>query len=136
MIGIRDIFESLYNAMKDVCENVYLQERPSSVIERVDSYIVVSLHSTVANREIGNAGEYNFYVTTGQIEIYVRDKVSANKPNRIDINEVDELVKGVIGKFPIKDDNILATKPRITLATSDGNGFHCTIIQTRITTLV
>lgn len=136
MIGIRDIFESLYDAMKDVCENVYLQERPTSVIEHTDSYIVVSLHSTIANREIDITGEYDYYVTTGQIEIYVKDKISANKPNRIDVNKVDTLVKGVLGKFPIKDDKILASRPRITLATSDGNGFHCTIIQTRITTLV
>lgn len=79
-------------------------------------------------------GSYNDYTTTVQIEVYVRDKVSAGNPNELDVTQADEKVKAVMGRFPISTKNIIVTNPMITMQTDDGDGFSVTIIQGRLRT--
>ena len=74
-------------------------------------------------------GSFNDYTTTAQIEIYVRDKTSARNPNPLNVSAVSEKVGAVMTKFPISTDNIIVTKPRVTLQTDDGDGFSVTIVQ-------
>ena len=74
-------------------------------------------------------GSFNDYTTTAQIEIYVRDKASARNPNTLNVSAVSEKVGAVMTKFPISTDNIVVTKPRVTLQTDDGDGFSVTIVQ-------
>lgn len=129
MISIRDLYTDLGNAVKGICDKVYARNRPKSVDERIGSYVVIYFPSEIYNNELNDSGIYNDYTTTAQIEIYVRDKVQAKNPNTLDISSVDEKVKAVMDRFPISTDNILVTKPRITLQTDDGEGFSVTIIQ-------
>ena len=134
MVSIKDLYFDIGNAMKGVCDKVYARNRPKSVDERIGSYIVVYFPSSIYNNEINSDGSYNDYTTTAQIEIYVRDKVSAKNPNTFDVAAVDEKVRAVLGKFPISTDNILVSNPRVTLQTDDGDGFSVTIIQGRLRT--
>jgi len=134
MVSIKDLYFDIGNAMKGVCDKVYARNRPKSVDERIGSYIVVYFPSSIYNNEINSDGSYNDYTTTAQIEIYVRDKVSAKNPNTFDVATVDEKVRAVLGKFPISTDNILVSNPRVTLQTDDGDGFSVTIIQGRLRT--
>ena len=134
MVSIKDLYFDIGNAMKGVCDKVYARNRPKSVDERIGSYIVVYFPSSIYNNEINSDGSYNDYTTTAQIEIYVRDKVSAKNPNTFDVAAVDEKVRAVLEKFPISTDNILVSNPRVTLQTDDGDGFSVTIIQGRLRT--
>lgn len=134
MVDLKSIYYDLGNAVKGVCDKIYPRNRPKSVEDRPNSYIVVKLPSVIINNEINSDGSYNDYTTTAQIEIYVRDKVSAKNPNTFDVATVDEKVRAVLGKFPISTDNILVSNPRVTLQTDDGDGFSVTIIQGRLRT--
>ena len=134
MVDLKSIYYDLGNAVKGVCDKIYPRNRPKSVEDRPNSYIVVKLPSVIINNEINSDGNYNDYTTTAQIEIYVRDKVSAKNPNTFDVAAVDEKVRAVLEKFPISTDNILVSNPRVTLQTDDGDGFSVTIIQGRLRT--
>lgn len=134
MIDIKTMYQDLWNALDGICDRTYLRSRPKSVDTAVGSYIVIELPYSIKNAEIDFEGTYNDYVTTAQIGIYVRDKISASKPNGFDVCAMDEKVKAVLGKFPIASDNILATRPRVTMQGDDGDGFGITIIQGRLRT--
>lgn len=134
MVSIKSLYNDIGNAVKGVCDKVYARNRPKSVDERIGSYIVVYFPSSIYNNEINSDGSYNDYTTTAQIEIYVRDKVSAKNPNTFDVSTVDEKVREVLSKFPISTDNILVSSPRVTLQADDGDGFSVTIIQGRLRT--
>lgn len=134
MVSIKSLYYDMGNAVKGICDKVYARNRPKSVDDRPNSYIVVYFPSPIFNNEIDDDGCYNDYTTTAQIEIYVRDNVQAKNPNTFDVSTVDEKVQAVMEKFPISTDNILVTKPRITLQTDDGDGFSVIIIQGRLRT--
>ena len=128
-MNIKDMYYDVGNAVKGVCDRVYAHDRPKAVSDRPDSYIVVVFPSVILNNEMNSEGTFNDYTTTAQIEIYVRNKVSAKNPGAFDVSAVSEKVSAVMTKFPISTDNIIVTKPRVTLQTDDGDGFSVTIIQ-------
>lgn len=136
MMSIRQILKSIYDAVDGICGRTFLQERPKSVIESLSDYIVVRVVSSINNKEIDQTGSYDYFNTTIQIEVYVKDRINASNPNQININALDEKVSQVLALFPIKDEYVHAMRPVVTLTMSDGNGFHCSIIQARLTTLV
>lgn len=129
MLDLKDLYYDLGNAMKGICDRVYARNRPKSVSDRPDSYIVVKLPSVIINNEMNDDGSFNDYTTTAQIEIYVRDKTSARNPNTLNVSAVSKKVGAVMTKFPISTDNIIVTKPRVTLQTDDGDSFSVTIVQ-------
>lgn len=129
MLDLKDLYYDLGNAMKGICDRVYARNRPKSVSDRPDSYIVVKLPSVIINNEMNDDGSFNDYTTTAQIEIYVRDKASARNPNTLNVSAASEKVGAVMTKFPISTDNIIVTRPRVTLQTDDGDGFSVTIVQ-------
>lgn len=128
-MNIKDMYYDVGNAVKGVCVRVYAHDRPKAVSDRPDSYIVVVFPSVILNNEMNSEGTFNDYTTTAQIEIYVRNKVSAKNPGAFDVSAVSEKVGAVMKKFPISTDNIIVTKPRVTLQTDDGDGFSVTIVQ-------
>lgn len=134
MIDIKTMYQDLWNALDGICDRTYLRSRPKSVDTSVGSYIVIELPYSIKNAEIDFNGTYNDYITTAQIGIYVRDKISAYKPNGFDVCEMDDKVKAVLGKFPIASGNILVTRPMVTMQGDDGDGFGVTIIQGRLRT--
>lgn len=128
-MNIKDMYYDVGNAVKGVCDRVYAHDRPKAVSDRPSSYIVVVFPSVILNNEMNSEGTFNDYTTTAQIEIYVRNKVSAKNPGAFDVAAVSEKVSAVMKKFPISTKNIIVTKPRVTLQTDDGDGFAVTIVQ-------
>ena len=134
MISIKDLYFDVGNAVNGICDRVYARNRPKSVNDRTDSYIVVFFPAGIYNNEMNDDGSYNDYTTIAQIEVYVRDKPSSKNPNNFNVSKVDEKVRAVLEKFPISTENILVISPQITLQTDDGNGFSVTIIQGKLRT--
>ena len=134
MISIKTLYFDVGNAMKGVCDRVFPRNRPKAVDKKINSYIVVFFPSSIYNNEMNSDGSYNDYTTTVQIEVYVKDKVSASNPNELDVTHVDEKVKAVMGRFPISTKNVIVRNPMITMQTDDGDGFSVTIIQGRLRT--
>lgn len=134
MVSIKTLYFDVGNAVKGICTKIYSRSRPKAVKDRPDSYIVVSFPSSIFNEEMNDDGVYNDFTATVQIEVYVKDKTSANNLNTFDIASVDEKISAVMKKFPISTDNIKVTNPRITLQSDDGDGFSVTIIQGQLRT--
>jgi len=132
MMTIETLYNDIGKAVKDVCERIYAKNRPKSVDKRSDSYIVVRLPSGIYNQEIGDG--YNDFTTTAQIEIYVRNTTSRENPNSFNVAKTSEKVQEVLERFPISTDNIVVTRPVITLQADDGDGFDVTIIQGELRT--
>lgn len=129
MISIKALYNDVGNAMKGICDKVYAMSRPKAASDRPGSYIVVYFPSSIFNNEMNGDGSYNDFTTTVQIEVYVRDKVSARNPSVFDTITVDEKVGMVLKRFPIVTSNLTVTKPRVTLQTDDGDGFSAVIVQ-------
>ena len=97
--------------------------------DRPDSYIVVVFPSVILNNEMNSEGTFNDYTTTAQIEIYVRNKVSAKNPGAFDVAAMNDKVSAVLKRFPIATKSLTVTRPRVTLQADDGDGFSVTIVQ-------
>ena len=121
MVDIKQIYFDLGNAVKGICDKVYPRNRPKAVDTKIGSYIVVSAPYTIRNNEMNYDGSYNYYTTTIQIEVYVRDKASSPNPNGFSPAE-------------ISTDNIIVTRPNVAIQADDGAGFSVTIIQGRLRT--
>lgn len=90
MISIKDLYFDVGNAVNGICDRVYARNRPKSVDDRPDSYIVVFFPAGIYNNEMNDDGSYNDYTTVAQIEVYVRDKPSSKNPNNFNVSKVDE----------------------------------------------
>lgn len=134
MVSLKTLYYGIAKAVCGICERGYYQDRPASVADRPNSYIVISLPSAVYNNELGERGEYNDFSTSIVLEVYVRDISSANNPNGMDIKVMDEKVNAVLKLFPINTKDFKINKPQITLQTSDKSGFHVTFIQAQLNT--
>ena len=134
MISIKALYYGIAKAVNGICDKGYYQDRPTSVADRPDSYIVVHFPSSIYNNEIGQNGEYRDFDTTVQLEVYVRDKMSSENPIGMDVLTIDAKVKDVLSRFPISTSDFSVTRPMITLQTNDDSGFHVTIIQGRLKT--
>ena len=134
MISIKALYYGIAKAVSGICDKGYYQDRPTSVADRPDSYVVIHFPSSIYNNEIGQKGEYRDFDTTVQLEVYIRDKMSAENPIGIDVSTMDTKVKDVLSRFPISTSDFSVTRPMITLQTNDDSGFHVTIIQGRLKT--
>lgn len=136
MIRILDYMKVAHDAVKAVCDKVYLKDRPKSVDQKSDAYIVVDMPSYISNREIDYSGSFDYYVTTINIYIYVRDKVTPKHFENIDIVKMDELLKQVLALFPIadKEKGVKIHRPRVVVSNSDGDGWHFSLVSARMTT--
>ena len=134
MVSIKTLYYGIAKAVKGICDKGYYQNRPKSVTDRPDSYIVISFPSTIYNNEIGQRGEYNDFSTTVMLEIYVRDKMSAGNPVEMNLNVMDEKVTAVMNVLPLDSPQFRVSHPRITLQTADDSGFHVTFIQADLRT--
>lgn len=134
MVSLKTLYYGIAKAVNGICDNGYYQDRPASVTDKLNSYIVINLPSAVYNNELGERGEYNDFSTTVVLEVYVRDLVSASNPNGMDIKKMDEKVDAVLKLFPINTNDFKINNPQITLQTSDKSGFHVTFIQGQLRT--
>lgn len=134
MVSIKTLYYDVARVVKGVCDKTYYQDRPTSVDEKIDSYLVISLPSAVRNREIGDGGEYSDYTTTLLLEVYVRDKMSASNPVGIDLKTMDEKEQAVFALFPISTGSLSVTEPELVLEDNDDSGFHVALIRAKLTT--
>lgn len=134
MIDSRDLLHDMYDAVKGICDKVFLVERPASTSDDLNSFIVVDLPSVINNNEMDDAGESNDYSTTAWFEVFVRDKVSAKNLNAVNINVLSDKVKKVKSLFPINGKHCVIYNPSELMTISDGKQFHLTYIRAKIHT--
>lgn len=124
--------------MKGVCKDIFPQFRPNATDKSLTEFIVVSLPYSEVNRTMGENDDY-WRDLTVVYEIFVADKKTARNPKQIDDDKMKELRLEVEKRFPLVDKTlgIKIVRPRTVIpASSDGNGYHYTRIQAKMTTLV
>lgn len=134
MVDLEQLYYDIAGKVKGICDKAYYHDRPSSVEDRPDSYIVIALPYAINDEEMGQNGEYRDFTTTAKIEVYVRDKMSSTKPNAINLPKIGSVVKSVCEVFPVIGKQCDVIFPRITLQADDGDGFHVAVIQARLRT--
>jgi hypothetical protein len=138
MLTPEDILKVMGSEAKKVCAKVYPQERPNAVTEKLTEFIVVSLPYSESNRMLGEDDDW-WLDETVVFEIYVADKKSASDPKLLDVSRMGTLRENLRKRFPIEDteDRFVITRPRTVINfSSDGNGYHYTRIQGKMTTMV
>ena len=138
MITPEDILEVVGTQAKTVCDKVYPQERPNAVTEKLTEFIVVSVPYSESNKMLGEDDDW-WIDETVVFEIFVADKKSAKEPKLLDTKRMKALRAGIKARFPIVDTSvgIKITRPRVVInASSDGNGYHYSRIQGKMTTMV
>ena len=138
MIEAEDILEVMGKQAKKVCSKVYPQERPNATTNKLTQFIVVSLPYSESNKILGEDDDWWLDMTV-VFEIYVADDKTAADPKQFDTKTMRSLRSQVKALFPIVDDNlgISITRPRtVVTASSDGNGYHYSRIQAKMTTMV
>ena len=137
MITPEDILEVMGKRARTVCQKVYPNERPNAVTEKLTEFVVVSLPYSESNKMIAEDDDW-WLDETVVFDIYVADKKNANDPKLFDIKRMKALREGIKALFPITDAiGIKITRPRTVVnSSSDGNGYHYSRIQARMTTMV
>lgn len=138
MIAPEDILKVMGKQAEKVCTKVYPQERPNATTDKLTEFIVVSLPYSESNRMLGEDDDW-WLDETVVFEIYVADKKTASDPKFYDTKRMKTLRDSMKAKFPIVDSvlGIKITRPRTVVnASSDGNGYHYSRIQGRMTTMV
>lgn len=138
MITPEDILEVMGKQAKTVCTKVYPQDRPNASTEKLTEFIVVSLPYSESNKMLGEDDDW-WLDETVVFEIYVADKKTASDPKLFNHKEMKKLRESVKGLFPIIDytNGFKITRPRIVVnASSDGNGYHYSRIQAKMTTML
>lgn len=126
------------NQAKTVCTKVYPQERPNAVTDKLTEFIVVSLPYSESNKMLGEDDDW-WLDETVVFEIFVADKKTAADPKFFNGKKMSTLRSNLRALFPIIDTDlgIKITRPRTVInASSDGNGYHYTRIQAKMTTMV
>ena len=134
MTTIKDMYYDIGNAVKGVCARTYARNRPRSAADMPESYAVVRLPYSIVNGETDSSGAFNDFTTTAQIELYVRDSVSARNPNGADVETLSAKTAELWRRFPIVTERLTVTRPRVTMQTDDGNGFGVAIVQATVRT--
>lgn len=134
MYSIKQIYKSMYDAVKGICDKVYIQDRPQSIDTKINSYILLEVSSSIRNEESNSDGEYNMFTTIVRFVLFVRNKMSAKNFNSIDINTIDKKLSQLNKLFPISDEFVLITKPYILMSGNDGSDFHYVAVNAELRT--
>lgn len=124
--------------VQGICSKVFPQERPNALTEDLKEFIVVSLPYSSVNRTLGECDDWWLDMTV-VYEIFVADRKSAGDPKLLNDKKMKQLREAVYGTFPMIDKSrrFKITRPRTVIpASSDGNGYHYTRIQAKMTTMV
>lgn len=125
-LRFEEALKSLYDAGKYVCENVFTGDRPAAVPKQMEEFIVVSIPGTLESTVCG--GGYGNVPTYCNIEIYVRLKKGGSE----DIPRMNSICRSLLEMFPISDNAIKATRPRLMLKGNDGLGFSASLIRAEL----
>lgn len=123
---------------KTVCSQVYPQNRPNAVTTRHNVYVVVALPYSPVNKTLGEDDDW-WVDQTVVFELYVADKKGASDPRMLNTEVMKAKREAILALFPIINHSlgIKITRPRVVIpASSDGDGYHYSRIQARMTTMV
>jgi hypothetical protein len=136
MVTPEDILEAMDKKAQTVCDRTFLQERPSATDAKLTEFIVCSLPYSFSNRTMGENDDWWLDLTV-VFEVYVKDRTTAQNPKELNQPAMKRLRKAVYGLLPIVTEQFKITRPRtVVVASSDGNGYHYTRIQAKMTTMV
>lgn len=136
MLSVKDILRSMYDAVDGIADKTYLQDRPKSTDDRINSYIVVELPSGLSSGVIdAGVSDYDDYTSTCRFSLFVRNRTRAGDINEIDINSVDAKMKSLLRIFPVSDGKVQITSPSVVLSGDDESGFHYIFVQARLRTI-
>lgn len=137
MITPEAILEVMDNKAQTVCKKTFLQERPSATNAKMTEFIVVSLPYSVTNKTLGEKDDWWIDITV-VFEIFVADRKSNQNPKDFNSPRMGELREQLFGLFPIiEKGRFKIVRPRTVIpASSDGDGYHYTRIQAKLTTMV
>lgn len=124
--------------VRGICSKVFPQERPNALTEDLKEFIVVSLPYSSVNRTLGECDDWWIDMTV-VYEIFVADRKSAGDPKLLNDKRMKQLREAVYETFPMVEGSrrFKITRPRTVIpSSSDGNGYHYTRIQAKMTTMV
>ena len=113
------------------------QERPNATDSKLTEFIVVSMPYSTVNNTLGENDDWWLDVTV-VFEIFVADRKTNKNPKEFNSPAMKKLRTALFGLFPIIVPNqYKIAYPRTVIpASSDGNGYHYTRIQAKMTTMV
>ena len=122
---------------KKVCKKTFLQERPNATDSKLSEFIVVSLPYSTSNKTMGEKDDWWIDLTV-VFEIFVADRKTNQNPKEFNQPKMKELRENLFELFPIlSQGRFKIVRPRTVIpASSDGNGYHYTRIQAKLTTMV
>ena len=137
MITPEDILETMDKEAQKVCSRTFLQERPNATDSKLTEFIIVSMPYSTVNNTLGENDDWWLDVTV-VFEIFVADRKTNKNPKEFNSPAMKILRTALFGLFPIIVPNqYKIAYPRTVIpASSDGNGYHYTRIQAKMTTMV
>lgn len=124
---IKDMLSVLYTSMAGISDNIFITTRPKSVAAEMSDFIVVSLPVSIDSDLCGTG--HGRTSTICRIELCARD--TSNGENIVRLNE---MLGMTLDKFPITNDTIEITHPRVIMSGSDDYEFHIVTIQANLLT--
>ena len=137
MLEPEDILTLMGKEARKVCDTV-VPDRPNASTERLTSFIVVSLPYSILNKLIGENDDWWLDMTV-TFEIYVADRQSASNPKEFNKDVMKSLRANLKALFPMVDSarRFKITRPKTVIPfVSDGNGYHRSRIQAKMSTMV
>lgn len=119
---LKDILVVMRDSFKDVIPTIYTSERPKVIGENLNEFMVVSLPVMLYNKTYGTG--YGITSSYARIEIFVRDVNGLEQ-----VAKLDNYIQRIVDKFPINNDLLTMSRPRVVLSGADGYGFHVATIQ-------
>lgn len=137
MITPEEILEKMDLSVRPVCKKTFLQERPNATDSKLTEFIVLSMPYSTSNKTMGENDDWWLDVTV-VFEIFVADKSTNQNPKEFNLPKMKKLREDLFAIFPIiSDKKFKIVRPRIVIpASSDGNGYHYTRIQAKLTTMI
>jgi len=137
MITPEDILETMDLEAQKVCSRTFLQERPNATDSKLTEFIVCSLPYSTVNRTLGENDDWWLDITV-VFEIFVADRKTRDNPKEFNQPAMKRLRKALFDVFPIVvPGQYKIDFPRTVIpASSDGNGYHYTRIQAKMTTMI
>lgn len=118
----KEVLEELYAKALTVCNKVFLTSRPTAT-DKMDKFIVVRLPQGIDPY----ADTHN--IAYAQMVCFARDRQGGIENE----NVMEQMIDGVSALFPFNDTLMSCNNTPLVLAsTSDGMGFHSTIIQFKV----
>lgn len=136
MLTPEDILETMDSEAKKVCAKTFPQERPNATDEKLKEFIVVSLPYSESYKTMGENDDWWLDITV-VFEIFVADRKTNQDPKEFNVPAMKRLRLALRELFPIVTPQFKIVSPRTVIpASSDGNGYHYTRIQAKLTTMV